>query len=482
MLEQYLMYIDGEWVPARSGRTFKSTDPWTLQAWATLPEGDADDVDRAVRAAAAAYAGPGWRHDDRERVVLLRRLADLLDAHAEELARVESRDNGKTIREELGMFRSMGGYFRYAASILETTRDASPHGANPDILALTKRVPYGVIGIQTPWNTPGVLLAQAAAPALAAGNTVVVKPSEQAPVSTLKIAELVHQAGFPPGVFNVVIGFGSTVGAALCTHPGVRKLVFTGSPEAGALIASLAAQRLVPVTMELGGKSANIVFADADLDAAALGVAQGFTAAAGQSCMCGSRALLQRPVYDEVLERVLAHLAKLSLGDPSDPATDIGPVCTAAQLERIERYVAAGRAQGGRVIFGGGRPAGIDHPLFYSPTIFTDVTPEMTICQEEVFGPVLAALPFDSEDEAVRVANGTEFGLSAGIWTRDLDRAHRVSDALDAGVVWVNHYRRGDPAFAIGGMRMSGYGRVSGVEGFHEMTQPKSIQVLLQCS
>jgi aldehyde dehydrogenase (NAD+) len=464
MLEKYLMYVDGEWVSARSGRTFESTDPWTLQAWARLPEGDADDVDRAVRAAAAAYAGPGWRHDDRERVILLRRLADLLDGHAEELARVESRDNGKTIREELGMFRSMGGYFRYAASIL----------------ALTKRVPYGVIGIQTPWNTPGVLLAQAAAPALAAGNTLVVKPSEQAPISTLKIAELVHRAGFPPGAFNVVTGFGPTVGAALCTHPGVRKLVFTGSPGAGAVVAGQAARRLVPVTMELGGKSANIVFADADLDTAALGVAQGFTAAAGQSCMCGSRALLQRPVYDEVIERVLAHVAKLSLGDPSDPGTDIGPVCTAAQLERIERYVATGRTQGGRVIFGGGRPEGIDHPLFYSPTIFTEVTPEMTICQEEVFGPVLAVLPFDSEDEAVRIANGTAFGLSAGIWTRDLDRAHRVSDALDAGVIWVNHYRRGDPAFAIGGMGMSGYGRVSGVEGFHEMTQLKSVQIMLQ--
>lgn len=479
MVTTHQMYIDGEWVDSLSGKTFTTDNPWTLRPWALLPEGDAADVGRAVEAAARAYAEPSWRRDERARVQLLRRLADLLDDNAETLAASESTDNGKTIREERGMYATVGGYFRYAASILETRREALPHGANPDVLATTARVPYGVIGVQTPWNTPGVILAQSAASALAAGNTLVIKPSEQAPVSTLEIAKLVHQAGFPPGSFNVVTGFGPVVGAALCSHPGMAKLIFTGSPEGGIRVAEQAARHLVPVTMELGGKSANIVFRDADLDRAALGIAQGFTAAAGQSCMCGSRALIQREIYDEVLTRVLDHVAKIKFGDPADPATDIGPVCTQAQIDRIERYVAIGREEGGRVLCGGGRPEGIDHPLFYAPTIFADVTPDMTICQEEVFGPVTAVLPFDTEEDAVRIANGTAFGLSAGLWTRDLELAHRVSAAIDAGIVWVNHYRRGDPAFAIGGMGMSGYGRVSGTEGFDEMTQPKSIQILL---
>jgi aldehyde dehydrogenase (NAD+) len=479
MTEHYQMYIDGEWVPAHSGATFLSDDPWRQEPWARVPEGDRDDVERAVVAATRAFLASTWRYDTRLRVACLRTLAGLLDENAEALAALESRDNGKTIREERGMYRSMGGYFRYAANLLETAHDSVPHGLNPDVLALTRRVPYGVVGIQTPWNTPGVILAQSAASALAAGNTLVIKPSEQAPASTLEIAKLVHRSGFPPGVFNVVTGLGAVVGAALCTDPGVRKLVFTGSPEGGVLVAGQAAQRLVPVTMELGGKSANIVFADADLDAAALGIAQGFTAAAGQSCMCGSRALIEASVYDTVVDRVLDHVRKVRLGDPADPNTDLGPVCSAPQLARIEAYVAGGRSQGARLLTGGGRPEGLDHPLFYAPTVFADVTTDMAIWQEEVFGPVLALMPFEDEAEAIGANNSTDFGLSTGLWTRDLDRAHRVADALDSGIVWVNHYRRGDPAFPIGGMQRSGYGRVSGLEGFLEMSQPKSIQFLI---
>jgi acyl-CoA reductase-like NAD-dependent aldehyde dehydrogenase len=476
--EQYRMYIDGEWVAAKSGRTFESVDPWAQRPWAEVPEGDAEDVDLAVAAAQQAFAGSTWAQSPHERARLLRRLADLIDENVEELARTESRDNGKTIREERGMYASMGGYFRYAASLAETTAGALPQGVNPDVLALTRRVPFGVIGIQTPWNTPGVLLAQSAAPALAAGNTLVVKPSEQAPCSTLAIARLVHVAGFPPGVFNVVTGFGARVGARLCTNPDVAKLVFTGSPEAGQLVARAAAARLVPVVMELGGKSAQVVFADADIDQAARAVAQGFTAAAGQSCMCGSRAYVEQPVFDDVLSRVLDYVDTIRFGDPSDPETDIGPVCTAAQIDRIEKYVAIGRQEGGHIARGGGRPDGIDHPLFYAPTVFTEVTNNMTICQEEIFGPVLAIMPFTDEQQAVHLANDTRFGLSAAVWTRDLDRAHRVADALRAGTVWVNHYRRGDPAFANGGMGYSGYGRLNGIDGYLEMTQAKSVQIL----
>jgi aldehyde dehydrogenase (NAD+) len=478
MTEQYLMYIDGEWAEARSGRVFESVDPWAQRAWARLPEGDAADVDLAVAAARQAFTSSSWTSSPHERARLLRRLADLIDENAEELARIESRDNGKTIREERGMYGAMGHYFRYAASLAETVAGSVPRGVNPDVLALTSRVPFGVIGIQTPWNTPGVLLAQSAAPALAAGNTLVVKPSEQAPCSTLAIARLVHAAGFPPGVFNVVTGFGATVGARLCAHPDVAKLVFTGSPEAGTLVARAAAERLVPVVMELGGKSAQVVFADADIDEAARSVAQGFTAAAGQSCMCGSRAFIEQPVFDDVLSRVLGHVASIKFGNPSDPDTDIGPVCAQAQIDRIEHYVAIARKEGGQVVVGGGRPDGIGHPLFYAPTVFTGVTNDMTICQEEVFGPVLAIMPFTGEQEAVRLANGTRFGLSAAVWSNDLDRAHRVAGALEAGVVWVNHYRRGDPAFPNGGMGYSGYGRLGGPEGYAEMTQAKSVQIL----
>jgi acyl-CoA reductase-like NAD-dependent aldehyde dehydrogenase len=476
--EQYWMYIDGEWTGAKSGRTFDSVDPWAQRTWAQVPEGDAEDVDLAVTAARQAFAHSTWTHSPYERARLLRRLADLIDENAEELAQTESRDNGKTIREERGMYTSMGGYFRYAASLAETAAGSLPQGVNPDVLALTRRVPFGVIGIQTPWNTPGVLLAQSAAPALAAGNTLVIKPSEQAPCSTLTIARLVHTAGFPPGVFNVVTGFGASVGARLCSSPDVAKLVFTGSPEAGTLVASQAAARLIPVVMELGGKSAQVVFADADIDQAARAVAQGFTSATGQSCMCGSRAFIEQSVFDDVLARVLGHVETIRFGDPSASETDIGPVCTAAQLERIEKYVAIGREEGGRVACGGGRPDGIDHPFCYAPTVFTDVTNDMTICQEEIFGPVLAIMPFTDEQQAIHLANDTRFGLSAAVWTSSLDRAHRVADALRAGTVWVNHYRRGDPAFPNGGMAYSGYGRLNGIDGYLEMTQAKSVQIL----
>jgi aldehyde dehydrogenase (NAD+) len=444
-----------------------------------IAEADGSDVDAAVRAARCAYDESDWKISGRRRATVLRRFADLLDENADRLGVIESRDNGKTLREERASCAALGAYFRYAASLADTMTDSAPAGGNPDVMALTRRVPYGVIGIQTPWNTPGVILAQSAAPALAAGNTIVVKPPELAPCSTLEIAALADEAGFPAGTFNVVTGFGAIVGAALCSHPGVDKLVFTGSPESGVLVAAQAAQRLIPVTMELGGKSAHIVFPEADLARAARGITRAFTAASGQSCMCGSRALIHESVYDEVVRQILEHVAQVRQGDPKDPATDMGPMCTAAQVERVAKYVEVARAEGGRVLCGGGPPAELDHPLFYAPTVFGDMTSDMTICQEEVFGPVLALIRFSGEREAVRIANGTEFGLAAMIWTTSLDRAHRVCDALRAGVVFVNQYRSGDPGFANGGMGRSGYGRVSGVEGYHEMTQPKSVQMLL---
>lgn len=475
-MDDYLMYIDGEWMPALSGKTFETVDPWTQHAYASIPEGDHADVDRAVAAARAAFTQTTWGANTHQRVAVLRRFADLLDRDVERLARLESRDNGKVVREERGMYSSIGGYFRYAASVAETYIDQVPVGRNPDVLAITRRMPFGVVGIQSPWNTPGVITAQSASSALAAGNTIVIKPSEVAPVSTLALAELAHEAGFPPGTFNVVTGMGSVVGARLCAHPDVAKLAFTGSPEGGRIVARHAADRLVPVVMELGGKSANVVFADADIDKAAIAVAQGFTAAAGQSCMCGGRAIIEDSIHDRVLERVLDYVDKLVIGDPSEETTDMGPTATVGQLERIKSYIAGGREDGARLVYGGEQ---LDHPQLIQPTIFTDVASSMRVFQEEVFGPILAISRFKSENEAIGLANDTAYGLSLAVWTKNLDRAHRVSNKLAAGIVWVNQYRRGDPAFAMGGIGESGYGRVSGIAGYEEMSYAKSVQILL---
>jgi acyl-CoA reductase-like NAD-dependent aldehyde dehydrogenase len=475
----YEHFVGGAWTPPTSGRYLETANPYTKAVNARFAEGDASDVDRAVSAARAAFDTTDWACRSRERSRLLRRLADLIDGNAERLAQVESADNGKTLREERGIYGAAGGYFRYAASLAETIAGDVPTGNDPSVLSLTRREPYGVIGVQTPWNTPGILMAQPVAPALAAGNTIIVKPSELAPSSVLELAALIDEASFPPGVFNVVTGLGEVVGAALCSHPGVDKLTFTGSPAAGRLVAAQAATRLAPVTMELGGKSANLVFADADLDAAVAAVTAGFTAASGQSCVAGSRALVHESVFDTVLDQVVAAAKELRLGDPALPYTDMGPVCIQAQLDRITAMVAAGVAEGGRVVTGGRQPEELAGTLFYPPTVFVDVTSDMTIAREEVFGPVLCIIPFRDEAQAIRLANDTAYGLAAGVWTRDLDRAHRVSAALQAGTVWVNHYRRGDPAYPFGGYGQSGYGRFSGVDGYREMTRVKSVQILL---
>jgi acyl-CoA reductase-like NAD-dependent aldehyde dehydrogenase len=477
--QTYSMYIGGAWVPAASGETLESVEPYTGEVWATFPKGDARDVDAAVSAAHAVVKDGGWARNPKRRARLLTALADRIEAEAEQLAAVESRDNGKTLREELGANRGAATWYRYAAALAETAAGEMPCGNDPDVLSLTQREPYGVIGIQTPWNTPSVLLAQTASMALAAGNAIVVKPSELAPCSILELGRLVEEVGFPAGVVNIVTGLGPVVGEALCTHPRVAKLTLTGGPEAGRKVAAQAATRLVPTMMELGGKSANIVFADVDLDEVAPELVGGFTAAGGQSCVAGSRVLVHRPIHDELLRRMAELVSALTLGDPSDLATDVGPMCTAAQVENVRRYVEQGEREGARVVVGGPKDeyAGT---LFFAPTIFGDVKPDMSIAREEIFGPVLAVLPFDSETEAVELANDTEYGLAAGIWTNDLDRAHRVARAVEAGTVWVNQYRRGDAAFPFGGYGASGYGRVNGMDGYREMSRVKSIQIRLR--
>jgi aldehyde dehydrogenase (NAD+) len=479
VLKRFEMFIDGKFTPAASGRWLSSTDPYAQTDWAEFPEGDEEDVDLAVAAAQRAFELTDWTRDIRSRVALLRRLADLVEANAGKLAAIESRDNGKTIREERGMYNGLPTYIRLAASYAETMVGAVPIGARSDITSLTLREPFGVIGIQTPWNSPCFLLVQAAAPALAVGNTVVAKPSEIAPCSTLELARLVEEAGFPPGVFNVVTGLGKAVGAALCAHPHVAKLVFTGSPEAGRVVARAAADRLVPLLMELGGKSANIVFPDADLNAATQGLVTGFTASAGQTCVCGSRCLIHDSIYDEFVARMADLVGNFKIGDPSDVGTDIGPVCTSDQYARIERLVASGREEGAVLVCGGGPPSNQADGLFFSPTIFAEATNQMTIAREEVFGPVTVCIRFSTEDEAVSMANDSPFGLAAGVWTREMSRAHRMARRLKAGTVWVNQYRSGDATFPFGGTGESGYGRVNGLDGMLEMSRIKSVQMLV---
>jgi acyl-CoA reductase-like NAD-dependent aldehyde dehydrogenase len=479
MLTPYEMYIGGKRVPASSGETLVSVDPWQQVGWATYPAGDRSDVAMAVKAARMAFDGSDWSTDLRLRIEVLEEFARLLDENVERLATIESRDNGKTIREERGLYGAMSAYFRFATGVARAHRDAAPAAVSPDVHAVIRRVPYGVVGIQTPWNTPGLILAQSAAPALAAGNTIIVKPSEVAPISTLEIAAIAVEAGFPEGVFNVVTGLGPTVGAALSSAAGVDKLVFTGGPTAGSQVAKLAAENLVPTLLELGGKSANVVFADADLTAAASSIVDGFTAAAGQSCMCGSRALVERSVYDEVVGLILEGVDRVQLGDPSDPATDVGPISSTHHMSSIQVIVDSAVDQGGRILCGGGLAPGADHPLLLSPTVIDQVKPDMTVWQEEVFGPVLAVMPFDGEEDALRLANGTRYGLATGIWTTDLGRAHRLANQVRSGTVWVNQYRRGNPSLPLGGMGASGYGRLSGTEAFDEMTQAKSIEIAI---
>jgi acyl-CoA reductase-like NAD-dependent aldehyde dehydrogenase len=474
----YGHFIDGAWTAPVLERYLETSNPYSGEVNARFAEGTTEDVDRAVAAAWGAFNSTSWSRQPHVRARLLRRLADLIDAEAARLAATESADNGKTISEELGMFGAVGGYFRYAASLAETLTGDIPVGADPSVLSLTLREPYGVIGVQTPWNTPGVLLAQPVAPALAAGNTVVVKPSELAPSSILELASLFATAGFPPGVFNVVTGLGPVVGAALCAHPRIAKLTFTGSPAAGRLVATQAAQRLVPVTMELGGKSANIVFPDADLGSAAAAIAAGFIAAGGQSCVAGSRAVVHESIYDNMIDRLEAHAKQVRMGDPAQRGTEMGPVCTQAQFSRISDLVRTGLEEGARLVTGGRQSPDLEGSLFFPPTILADVSNQMTIAQEEVFGPVVCVIPFRDEQQAVDIANDTVFGLAGGVWTRDLDRAHRVARAVRAGTIWVNHYRRGDPAFPFGGYGESGYGRFSGIDGYREMTRVKSIQIL----
>jgi acyl-CoA reductase-like NAD-dependent aldehyde dehydrogenase len=468
------MMIGGRETPALDGATFESIDPFTRQPWATVPRGSAADVDRAVRNADAAYRSAEWSGMTASvRGELLVRVADLALDRLDELVEVESRDNGKSHKELRTALRTMAGWYRYYGGMADKVLGEVVPVDRPASLNYTVHEPYGVVAAILPWNSPLRLAAWKIAPALAAGNAVIVKPSEHASASTVVFNQLFEQAGFPPGIVNVVTGFGPDVVPAMIAHPLVRKISFTGGVRAGTLVGSLAATQLKPCTLELGGKSPQLVFPDADLERAAEGIAAGVFSSGGQTCLAGSRVLVHSSVHDELLGLIVDRAKLVRLGDPADPDTDVGPVATVVAHRSISGHIANAVRSDAILVYGGEA----DDEKFIGPTVFDRVSRGSALFREEVFGPVLAVTSFETEDDAVDLANDVQFGLAAGVWTRDLVRAHRVAARVQAGTVWINTYRNTVPQSPFGGYKASGLGRESGFDGIKEYLQVKSIWV-----
>lgn len=479
-LPVYRLHIGGQAVEPAGGQYFESFDPYTARPWAIVARGDARDVDLAVRTAYEAFErGPWASMTASQRGALLLRLADLIGPEAQRLAGVEVRDNGKLYAEMSAQTAYMAQWYRYYGGLADKIEGAVIPTDKPDTLNYTRQEPLGVIACIIPWNSPLLLTAWKLAPALAAGNTVVIKPSEYTSASLLEFMDLIARAGFPPGVVNVVTGFGAEVGTPLVEHPLVAKVAFTGSDRTGQLIYESAARGLKRVSMELGGKSPNIVFADAELDNAVKGVVSGIFAATGQTCIAGSRLLVQRSIHDVFVERLVALARTARMGNPMEADTQVGPVTNLPQFEKILGYIDIARGEGARAVLGGERARRPECGTgwFVEPTIFTGVDNAMRIAQEEVFGPVLAVIPFEDEADAVRIANDVPFGLAAGVWTQNMRCAIRMSERLRAGTVWVNTYRAVSYLSPFGGYKRSGIGRESGQDMIREYLQTKSVWI-----
>lgn len=473
--QQYGNYIAGAVVPAASGKTFASINPTTEEQLYTAAESDEVDVDRAVRAAHNAFESRAWRDlTPTKRGHLLRRLGDLVAEHGEQLAHVETLDNGKLIREMRAQLKKLPEYYYFHAGLVDKIVGSVIPPFEPGNLVYTLREPLGVVGAIVPWNSPLLLTTYKLAPSLAAGNTVVIKPSEHASAAILEFMELVEAAGFPPGVVNVVTGSGSA-GHALASHLGVDKVAFTGGSETGRKVAQAAAGHFARATLELGGKSPQLVFPDADLDFVAPGIVSGIFAAAGQTCIAGSRAFIHASIYDDVIDRIVRYCEDMAIGDPLQESTDLGPLCFEGHRARVESLVATGPKEGAELVTGGRRPEPERDGWFYLPTVFANVTNAMTLAREEVFGPVLSVLRWEDEDEVIAAANDSRYALAAGLWSNDVNRVHRVAAKLDAGTVWVNHYRASNPLVPSGGFKESGVGKENGTVVIDEYLRLKAV-------
>ncbi len=474
-MKTYTPFISGcvlEW----DGETIDSVDPAIGSVWSKVAQCSPDIADMAMQDADRAFRQGAWADADAAaRADILDRLADALEARWEELVESEVRDNGKRITEVRGQFAGLHSWYRHFANEARKLAPEAQAVSIPGVTSVGHWLPYGVVVAITPWNSPLMILAWKLAPALAAGNTVVVKPSEMATASTVEFARLAHEAGLPAGVLNVVTGLGHEVGEALVRHPLTRKVTFTGSDFGGRKVAEAAARGVVPTTLELGGKSAQVVFADCDIDNTVNGVLSGIFLSNGQTCVAGSRLIVEASVKDVLVDRILTRARNLRMGDPMDPATQVAPLANAAHLRKVTAMIEQAKAEGAICLLDGTETAAGQEGFYVGPTVFDLVTPAMQLWREEVFGPVLAVTSFDTEQDATALANDSDYGLAGGVWTTDAAKGARVAAAINSGTVYINHYRSVDPCCPIGGIKMSGYGRELGPDAVKDFLQSKSI-------